>query len=438
MKNYNKIDAFYIQDDEEFLIKSILSGYYIEQNLDMGMEVDYALRFLQNELNELLHSFINGGFSYKGYMFFPIMKDVSKNNVKKIKRLKKIVIFLDNNGYDFSNSIAAYENNAKNSKGFAIILSSLYQDFAYIKNKNTKSINKRECQQLDLSTYKKSDLDYLKPLNELKDYANEYLNRDLAGFYLHGSLATKDYVKGWSDVDTLAIVSKETLKTHKKLLDLRDKMYLMRHFFYKIDPLQHHGSIIISEYDLENYCKAYFPIEIFKYAKSFFKEDRIRKLKIRNHSEEALARLFWFVNYFRILKIEKKYSIGSYDAKNLLHCITLFPAIYLNAKDIFIYKKFSFDIARKDFKKRDWKVIDEVSNIRKNWKGFGRMPFVNLGSKVNPLLSYQLNSKVLDLFKDVKRINNINIGYLVENMFKLSEEAWTKIKKNAGKKIQFF
>jgi predicted nucleotidyltransferase len=280
---------------------------------------------------------------------------------------------------------------------------------------------------LDLSSNKKSDLGYLRPLNELKNYANRHLEQYLAGFYLHGSFATKDYVKGWSDVDTLAVVLKKTIEDPKSLLEFRNMMYYMRHFLYKIDPLQHHGSIIISEYDLENYCQVYFPVEIFKYAKSFFKEDGTGKVKVRDCSSEVLAKLFWFVNYFRRLNIEKNYNMNSYDTKNLLHCITLFPTVYLNAKGIFVYKKLSFEMAKKDFKKEAWEVIDYASSIRRNWKSAGSLPFIRLSSSINPLLAYQLNSRVMDFFKDIKKINNIDTKYLVENMFRLSEKAWNKI-----------
>ena len=431
LESYKK-DGFYIHKDEEPLIKYI---WYIlpsnEQNLSQ-IDNGHALTFLQNELNELLHSFVNGGFSYKGYILFPFGKDVSKNNIKGLKKLKEIVISLNDKGYDFLNSINAYKNNPKKSINFASILSSLYQDFSSIRNENVRLIKKSNCREFDSDEYKKSDLEYLKPLFELKDYATMNLKQYLSGFYLHGSFATKDYIKGWSDVDTLAIVSKETINNPNKLLELRKKMFYIRHFLYKIDPLQHHGSIIISEYDLQNYCNVYFPVEIFKYSKSFFR-DGIENLKLRKPYQEALAKLFWFVNYFRKLKIENK-RMGSYEVKNLLHCITLFPSMYLNAKNIFIYKKFSFDIAKKDFKKKVWRVVDEASAIRRNWKGFGKMSLVSLGSRINPLIAYQLNSRLMDLFNDIAGRNNINTRYLVENMFKLSEEAWSKVKENAKNK----
>ena len=423
MKNYNKINDFYIEEEEKALIKHIMPRYYVDHN---SIEINYALRFLQNELNAMLGSFVNGGFSYKGYVLHPLVSDLSKENIENIKRLRKIILFLDKNGYDFSSSIRKYKDKIK-SKDFAVILSSLYEDYSSIKSKKTTQIKKPECEELDLSAYKKSDLNYLSTLNKLKNFANDKLKQYLLGFYLHGSLATRDYVKGWSDVDTLSIISKKTISNPNALLELRYRFYYMRYFFYKIDPLQHHGSTIMSEYDMENYCQAYFPVTIFKHAKSFFKDDKVSKFNARDFSSEALRSLFWHVSYFRKIN-STKFNPGSYETKTLLHYITLFPAIYLQAKGNPMYKKFTFDVAKEDFEKEDWQIIDDISSMRRDWKSNGILPFINLFSRINPLLYYQINSRFIDLFKDIKEENKIDINNIAKEMFKLSEVAWRQIK----------
>ena len=431
MKKYRQTGNFYIQEDEEFLIKDIVPEHYIENNIDKNnVKVDYAIRFLQNSLNYILSSFINGGFSHAGYLLYPFAKDVSEDNIKRIKSLNKIAVLLNNNGYDFSDSIKKYKERV-NSRDFAAILSALYSDFSLIKSKNAKPVSKPRCAEFDIKTYKKSDLNYLRPLSELKEYADNKLKLYLAGFYLHGSLATKDYIKGWSDVDTLTVISKKTISNPESLLKLRNLVYHMRYFFYRIDPLQHHGSTIISEHDLENYCQTYFPVQVFRYANSFFQDDKISKFKSRDFSSESLKSLFWFVNYFRKLKFEKRLRLESYDSKTMLHSITLFPTMYLQSRGILTYKKFSFGIAKKDFKKEDWRVIEQVSSIRSGWKDYGAMPLADLFSKINPLLYYQLNSRVSDLFKSANKIDAKNI---VNGMFELSEEAWSRVKKDAKNK----
>ena len=57
-----------------------------------------------------------------------------------------------------------------------------------------------------------------------------------------------------------------------------------------------------------------------------------------------------------------------YQLKSLLSEFMLMPALYVQARDKKgVFKKFSFDLARKDFSKNDWEIMDEVSEIRLIW-----------------------------------------------------------------------
>ena len=196
---YKDVNGFLLKDDETRLISQIMPEKYVYENMS-NLDKTYALRFLQNELNYLLNSFLNGGFSNRGYVLYPLIKDISKENLKRIKRLKGLVLFLNNGGYDFSRSIASYKK-AISSKTFAALISSLYSDFAAIDIKGNKIAVKHACANLDLKAYDKADLDYINPLSELQAYAKNHLKQCLLGFYIHGSLATNDYIKGWSDAD---------------------------------------------------------------------------------------------------------------------------------------------------------------------------------------------------------------------------------------------
>ena len=433
MKKSSQSGSSCITEDEEKLPHLLLPQQYIDNNLNKNLDADYALRFMQNELNFLLNSFLNGGFSARGYIIYPLIKDVSSDNITRIRRLKNLAIFLDKNGFDFKNSIKKSKNRI-GAWEFASRLSALYMDFNSIKSGGI-SKKKPSCRELDLREYSKSDSSYLKPLQELKDYANKNLKQYLAGFYLHGSLATKDYIKGWSDVDTFGIVSESSMNNPKSLIELRDRICHIRYFFHKVDPLQHHGAILASECDFGNYCPAYFPLQVLKYAKSFFGHDEPIKYDERDFSNEALARLHWFVKYFRNISEKGEISLNSYDAKTLLHSVTLFPTLYLQAKGIIVYKKFSFDIAKKDFSRDCWKAIDNASLTRNKWKRFPRLPLADFLSKINPLLFYQLNFRVIDLVRSSGMKNNINAGSIAKGMLGLSEEAWKKVRKNAIKQI---
>ena len=84
---YRRINGFYIEENEEHLIKYIMPEYYVDSNLD-DLDAGFVLTFLQNELNGIINSFLNGGFSNVGYALYPIIKDISGENAKKIWRLR--------------------------------------------------------------------------------------------------------------------------------------------------------------------------------------------------------------------------------------------------------------------------------------------------------------------------------------------------------------
>lgn len=411
-----------VMDNKFLILDSIKRKKEINESL--------IINFLQSELHDLTYSFVNGGFSKIGFVFYPLKRDLSSENVKKICDLMVATRFLDERGYDFSSTLRAFNNNKVNGKTAPLIISCLHQDFSSIKKTGTKA-NKIESQKFNFKSYPEEDFSYLKPVLELKKFANEKLGEYLADLHIHGSIATGDYVKGWSDLDTLIIIRKSALSNSSSLLKLRDLLYKSKKYFYKIDPLQHHGHMIITETDLDYYCQTFFPLVLFKYSKSAFGE-KCFNIKVRDSRAENIDRFSSFVRYFRNLRFNKIFSMGSYDVKFLFHMVTLFPVMYLQAKGIHVYKKFSFAMARTDFDENLWEPIEAVSEARKKWKAPREMPFIWTVSGINPLLAYQINSKYLDLSGQIQRLNNFDIKKIVIGMGELSESASCMINANGS------
>ncbi|MBI2541510.1 nucleotidyltransferase domain-containing protein [Candidatus Woesearchaeota archaeon] len=391
-----------------------------------GAKEDEIIDFLQNELHEIVYSYVNGGFSNKGFMLYPLVKDLSSSNKRKISYLRKVAEALNERGYDFSSTLRLFKKTSLNSGNAPWFISCLYNDFSVARKPKTK-LETAKCKKLDFDRYAPEDKEYLKPVLELKKFADRRLREFLVDLHIHGSIGTGDYIKGWSDLDTLIIIRKKVLANPKSLVKLRDLLYMSKKYFYKIDPLQHHGHMVVTEHDLGYYCQTFFPSILFKYSKSAFGISRL-DLRVRNSERENAKRFCSFTDYFRGICLNKKFSMGSYELKFLFHAVALFPTIYLQAKGMHIYKKFSFAIARKDFDDALWNPIDEVTGIRKKWKSPGEMPLIGAVSGINPLLAYQINSKYLDIFNKIKKCNDFNIKKIITGMYDLSESALKKIK----------
>lgn len=387
-----------------------------------------AINFLQDGLHDLIYSYINGGFSKKGFVFYPLIKDLSNENREKIINLMMIAEFLNKRGFDFSDTLGLFRKGRLSGKNAHLFISHLYRDFSKTKKPKTE-IKKIGCEKFGFDGYIEEDLEYLEPVRELNKFAESKLREYLVDMHIHGSIATRDYIKGWSDLDTLVIIRKNVLDKPEMLVKLRNLLYMSKKYFYKIDPLQHHGHLVITEHDLDYYCQTFFPTELFKYSKSVFGVGLLNT-KIRNSKIENINRLYRFVNYFRNVNSNKNFNMGSYDLKHFFHMVTLFPTMYLQAKGIHVYKKFSFNIAKKDFGKSEWEVIDDVTSIRSGWKGFGAVPLVGLGARINPLLFYRLSSMLADLLRDIKKEKSIDVSGMAKRMHKLSEKAWNNVEKN--------
>lgn len=202
----------------------------------------------------------------------------------------------------------------------------------------------------------------------MMSFLSEHLKDDLIGAYVHGSLGT-DEVVAYSDFDALAILKDEAFESPERLARAIRKLNHARKIMLDFDLLQHHGWFVLTELDLKFYCNAYFPIELFKYAKSLFNDKGLEfEISLRESSFET-RRAFEKMADAIIKKIEnRQYPANMYQLKGLLSQFMLLPALYVQAKDGGgVFKRESFDMARVDFDFTDWVIMDEVSEIRAGW-----------------------------------------------------------------------
>ncbi|MDH3949082.1 MAG: hypothetical protein OEU74_08995, partial [Gammaproteobacteria bacterium] len=156
------------------------------------------------------------------------------------------------------------------------------------------------------------------------------------------------------------------------------------------DPLQHHGWFVLVESDLRYYCDAYFPVELFKHARSLLKTNGTHlDIAVRN-SETENRDVF---NTVAMSVINKTASypepMNLYQLKSLLSEFMLLPALYLQAaQGAGVFKKYSYGLAKEDFSAKEWEIMDEVSAIRSEW--------VNKNSyTMNVLLSLNLTARII-------------------------------------------
>ena len=239
---------------------------------------------------------------------------------------------------------------------------------------------------------------FLRPVFELRDFIRSNFTQDeILGFYFHGSISTQDYVKYCSDFDTLVIVKKSVLNNEKWLYSFKERLTRSNTYLYLLDPLQHHGHFVITEYDLETYNQTIFPLNLFDFSTELSDFQNSLVFNVLPFPILHMRKsIFFWIEYFR-----KQGQLGfslnsSYAVKQFVQSIFFLLTIYAELKSKqFYYKKFIFDLVRQDFDSKTWNLIEKSSMVRKNCEFHSIWPY-----QLRKFIGYCIHPRVL------KRIHN--------------------------------
>jgi hypothetical protein len=223
-------------------------------------------------------------------------------------------------------------------------------------------------------------------VKDIASYLSANLSEDLAGAFVHGSLATGECIL-YSDFDGLLILKDEVFNDPKRIAMVAEKISRSFSIMISFDPLQHHGWFIVTEKDLSCFPHIYFPLVLFENAASLLAGNS--KLQITAAESDRtyfdqLKRLASSV----IRKIENGNGLKNmFVLKGMLSEFMLLPSLYLEAKTgKGVLKKDSFRLAKADFTADEWLVMDEVSQIRCEWEYKPSWTIGNSPIPVTPLV----------------------------------------------------
>lgn len=273
-----------------------------------------------------------------------------------------------------------------------IVAKNISAQFFYLKKEKKGKFKKKiiNVKILNQSYFNKIDKSFFYHVKTLQRSVKK-LNIFVQNFLIHGSFATLDYKKGWSDLDTLIILKEQSILDYKKLKLFRKLILNLEKYLYKIDPLQHHGFIFITNLDLANYHSAYLPIEVLHNSLSLTKSEKI-KINYRRDKKFWKKKLLDIHALFKKASKEKilfhhpyngiflkenfRNMNAMYQMKFFLSLIMLLPCIYLDAIGKPAYKKYSFKILKNNLKIND-ELIKKATNIRNLWPKNEKHPFKN-------------------------------------------------------------
>jgi glycosyltransferase involved in cell wall biosynthesis len=368
-------------------IKPIIHNFYAARGFYpdelIYNSIDEAVKMITEES---YHSESYRRFIEDNYCFEEKMNEIEQVLLKK----PKIISNLAGSLYDiniFKDPLEYYlkiNNNKKYSEKF--ILNNIQEDFKYLLESYMNSYNnndvyiKRIIKWLEILDYKniayKSDEQIiilinkflcknLKKLNvNLKktnfEIKNKKINKELPEkfidyikkrvddnkleiffdfFLIHGSMADNS-LTGFSDVDTLVSLNENAFQneeTLKRLKNFFTKMY--KFILDNIDPTQHHGFFIITDYMKYYYPEVFMPIStienslnIFGYYKDFF--------KIRDCKYFLAKSTVSMANYFVSVYRNNIQIRNSFDIKRYISRFFMMPVLYYElVENKFLYKR---------------------------------------------------------------------------------------------------
>jgi hypothetical protein len=237
--------------------------------------------------------------------------------------------------------------------------------------------------ELNVERYRAEDSEFLKPVLELRDVALSDLRPYLQNFFVHGSIATMDFVKGWSDFDTFAILKDSTAQNEGELLQLRKILVEAAEHLFQIDPLQHHYFLVCTEFDLAAYPAKYLPPQALVLGSSYYQAVNLT-LHLLDTAREEQASLQATAAFFEntaksgilrhhayrgeyLLSEWQNSERGMYSLKYLLGTVALAPALYYSAIGRPTDKASAIDEIKNSLSERSRSTLEMTSRIRFMW-----------------------------------------------------------------------
>jgi hypothetical protein len=218
--------------------------------------------------------------------------------------------------------------------------------------------------------------------NELFEIKNIFLKKKIFAVdsvVLHGSIITKDYVVGWSDLDSWVLLVEEKL-TASALCDLWKACKQINRVLKRIDPLCHHSLIFHLDTELGNSNYNGIPKEVLERGLCIYGKSEIQFSVTDNVITSQLAKLLKTFKEFRsngilfthqyqgeYLRSDRISHLKSpYHFKYVVAMILNIPVMCLSDRGLAMYKGESFEQFYNEMS-QDIDLIQRCEIIRLNW-----------------------------------------------------------------------
>lgn len=216
--------------------------------------------------------------------------------------------------------------------------------------------------------------------------------------YLHGSLADGT-TTAFSDVDDLIVVTEDAWNNYDNLWTLAEEYARLCRRYQDIDPFQHHGHFLITQFDLHNYDQSIMPLCAIEKgiclhgSSDLTIKDTEDWNGFRVNAENTLLSM-----ENTILRAETAGGLSAFELKGLAGEVMILPAYLQQLTGTFCTKPEAIRTARLIFSSDAIKAIEWATNLRKNFTPFVENPKI-CALKIFTKLGYARRDQVARVFK---------------------------------------
>ena len=198
----------------------------------------------------------------------------------------------------------------------------------------------------------------------LKKHWLRHLKYYFRDFFLVGSLSSLDFTPGLSDMDTLLIIKRKTLLAPKSLKKARQAVLLSLPYLFWVDPLQHHGHMVISEVDLRWYPQAFFPPVLLEEGISLGNSAKSLHYVERDCLFERFRNAWMGTSSFMNHNLREDKWKDPYQLKMHLQVAQLIPVLLNQTLGIYPGKPDAFSNLKPHYSEDAWHLVERSTRMR--------------------------------------------------------------------------
>lgn len=394
---------------------------YLLLDIDKTVEDDYIVSLLQNELHQLLNAYLNG-YDFKGrsVYLYPLLK-VSKRGIfeQAIGRIRYLVLLLSGRLDVRSDHKIVTDNQASVPELIAAAYRILDRCLDRLPLKTEECLSARAGQEYCEGVYLSRDKTFLRPVVKLVRLLKSTATAFSREIFIHGSMSTLDYVQGFSDLDILLVLKRNATICSRSLEKCREVLYPLTKYLYQVDPLQHHGFMIVSELDAKYYPQSYLPVVVMERSTAVMSNSAI-PVRTRSSTVELLHEIWRIGQYFRRMKHDGKVDRGYelFEFKLMTSLILLLPSLYLQLVDRPIYKRESF-VRIGQYYSDSSDILTHASAVRLSWDYRPITLLRYVSSMLNPQVTRKIEAFRVRFKNSISLVDEI--ATLVDDGVELAE-----------------